>query len=697
MFRPPRKAALLLAGVPLLAVAVGSRTVSARAERAARTEALRVAGQAARLAQLELEAHERELQARAAAAASLNPVRALAAQGVDERTLRDSFETEEWWSTFRDEFPVQMLLLGGERHDFGRVHLARAVRPEGLVREALKRSPASEIFQVGNAGWFGTAGIVDVPVHQSKRPVAVVLARPLENEDLVGAASRAGGAVALTGGDRRVLATAGPSEQLEALRALLVRPEAVTEDASRAAGQAAVGEGLQLWAYADTRGAAEAAHGPAQVLVAVLWIGGVLAAGALVWIGLSRPKDDRALLEVTRDELRKTRAELARLRTPVPEPARTPVPEAARTSVPEAAGEPVPPSPTVLGEPAPTPFGRYQLLHVLGQGGVATVHLAATYGAEGFRRFFVVKRLRKEVAQMPEVVYQFIHEARLCSGLVHPNIVPIFDFGRVGDEYFLAQEYILGRDLSVLVRRALHHDGQALPVPIVLHLGREILEALRYAHSRTDPAGAPLGIVHRDISPMNVMVTVRGEVKLLDFGLATSVRRLGSNTRMGTVKGNVLFMSPEQARGLETDARSDLFSLGLTLYHCLAGEPLYDQEGSEYDLLVRAARGPTELELSRIAALGAPIDDLLSRALRVSPGERFQTADEFLVALQASGLAHQSAALVALVQRLVGPDLATEEVRFAGLDRNQSSEPRPPSEQVATRVEFPTESPELTH
>ncbi|HZJ54794.1 MAG TPA: serine/threonine-protein kinase [Myxococcaceae bacterium] len=414
----------------------------------------------------------------------------------------------------------------------------------------------------------------------------------------------------------------------------------------------------------------------------MLWVLGLGVSAALVAASFRRPRGEHALLEATQDELRRTRAELDRLRTPVP----------------AVTADEVPLAQTLLSQSSPTQFGRYQLLHVLGQGGMATVHLAVSHGAEGFRRFFVVKRLREDVARMPQVVHQFVNEARLGATLVHSNIVPIFDFGRVGNEFFLAQEYILGRDLNLLVRRARHQGGGGLPAPAVFHVAREILDALSYAHSRTDPSGRPLSIVHRDISPMNVMVTRHGEVKLLDFGIAHFERRDGTITEAGLVKGNVLFMSPEQARGLPIDARSDLFSLGLTLFYCLTGEPLYQQDGSDYDLLVRAAQGPGPVELARISSLSQPASDLLAKALRIEPAERFESAEEFLLALPASGLVGGATMLLELVERLVGTDLASEEARFADLGRAGEENPGPASERTTdpgkTAVQFgvpPTE------
>ena len=178
---------------------------------------------------------------------------------------------------------------------------------------------------------------------------------------------------------------------------------------------------------------------------------------------------------------------------------------------------------------------------------------------------------------------------------------------------------------------------------------------------------------------MNVMVSRRGEVKLVDFGIARFERRDGTTTEAGLVKGNVQFMPPEQARGLPIDARSDLFSLGLTLFYCLTGEPLYQQDGSDYDLLVRAARGPGPLEEARISSLPAPAAELLRTALRVDPAERFQTADEFSrVAGRGAPRRGRGAARGGGAAR--GSDLASEESRFG--DLGAAAEDTPASERT---------------
>jgi serine/threonine protein kinase len=233
----------------------------------------------------------------------------------------------------------------------------------------------------------------------------------------------------------------------------------------------------------------------------------------------------------------------------------------------------------------------------------------------------------------------------------------VFDFGKVGDEYFLAQEYIIGRDVGKVLDRNLELFGRPLTERLVLYIVHEVLEALAYAHNRTDGAGKPIGLVHRDISPGNIMVTARGEVKLFDFGIVKGEGRV-SRTDVGVVKGNVSFMSPEQARGQSIDGRSDLFSLGLVLYYGLTGEQLYPGQ-STFDQLMRAATGPKTEQLKLFADLPLVSSGVISRVLAVDPALRFQTAAEFgaAVAPHIAGAKNEAADLM---QKLFGDDFKRE-------------------------------------
>jgi len=272
-------------------------------------------------------------------------------------------------------------------------------------------------------------------------------------------------------------------------------------------------------------------------------------------------------------------------------------------------------------------FGRYRLVERLSEGGMSELFIAKAAGVEGFSRSFVLKRLRPELARDKDAVAQFIDEARLQADLVHSNIVPVFDFGVVGGEYFMTQEFIAGRDLGRLMDRHRSIGRAGLPSPIAYFAAHETLQALAYAHTRRAADGTPLGIVHRDIATGNVIMSLAGEVKLSDFGIVKSNDRV-SRTQIGVVKGNTNFMSPEQARGQTVDARSDLFSLGLVLYYCLSGEMLY-AGNNDLEILHHAAGGLLLEDFARIRRLPDPAPQILERALALDPNHRYQSAAEF--------------------------------------------------------------------
>jgi serine/threonine protein kinase len=259
-------------------------------------------------------------------------------------------------------------------------------------------------------------------------------------------------------------------------------------------------------------------------------------------------------------------------------------------------------------------------------------------------------------------VAQFIDEAKLGSTLVHSNVIPVFDFGKVGDEYYLAQEYILGRDMGRVTARSIERLQHTANVTTVLYVIAQTLLALEYAHTKLGDSGRPLGIVHRDVSPSNILLSARGEVKLFDFGIVKAEGRV-TKTQHGVVKGNVSFMSPEQARGTDVDRRADLFSLGLVMFYCLTGNVLYGGE-TTYELLVKAATGPGPEELSRIAALPGPCAAIVRKALEVDPAKRYQSAGEFAAAV-VPHTAGGAAAAAAMMASLFVDDFRAEEARFA--------------------------------
>jgi hypothetical protein len=272
-------------------------------------------------------------------------------------------------------------------------------------------------------------------------------------------------------------------------------------------------------------------------------------------------------------------------------------------------------------------FGRYRLIERIGEGGMADVFTAVLSGAEGFERLVVIKRLKPHLALNPEAVAQFIDEAKLGSVLTHSNIVTVSDFGKVGEGYYLAEEFVDGRTLAQISARYHEKYGRTIPAAIVFHVIHEVLSGIGYAHDRIDSHGRPLGIVHRDVSPTNIMISFEGEVKLLDFGIVKATERV-SKTKEGNVKGNVGYMSPEQARGLDVSNRSDLFSLGLVMFELLSGEPFYQGAGSG-EILYAAATGPTIDHLARIATLPPPAPDHLRRVLALDPNSRYASARAF--------------------------------------------------------------------
>jgi serine/threonine-protein kinase len=239
----------------------------------------------------------------------------------------------------------------------------------------------------------------------------------------------------------------------------------------------------------------------------------------------------------------------------------------------------------------------------------------------------------------------------------------VFDFGRDEEGYYIAQEYILGRDVAALVETSVEKLGAPLEPGVVVTLTIEALKALGYAHNKHDDAGRPMALVHRDVSPSNLMVSAQGELKLLDFGIVKADNR-ATQTQAGVVKGNVFFMSPEQARGLPVDGRSDLFSLGMVMFFALTGRTLYSGE-SNYDLLIRAAEGPRPQDLERLFNVPAQLAEVVKRAIDVNPDRRFATAGEFQAALH--GLpAEPASGIQALMITLFRDDLQAERERFSG-------------------------------
>lgn len=275
-------------------------------------------------------------------------------------------------------------------------------------------------------------------------------------------------------------------------------------------------------------------------------------------------------------------------------------------------------------------LGRYQLLFMLGQGGMGEVHLAKLSGAAGFEKLCIVKTILPQMQSDPQFVDRFHHEARVLVHLNHSNIAQVYDMGDVEGTLYMAIEYVPGVDLARVASRA-QKAGAVVPIPIALYLGQQIAEALGYAHRKTGPDGSPLGIVHRDVSPQNVMVSYEGEVKVIDFGLAKSAVR-SKHTLPSTVMGKLGYMSPEQAMALPLDHRSDIYSAGIVVWELLAGRPLFEG-GTMAEMVVKMAQ-PSIPPLRTVRPEISPaLEQVVGRALAVDPAARYSRADDFARAL----------------------------------------------------------------
>lgn len=218
-------------------------------------------------------------------------------------------------------------------------------------------------------------------------------------------------------------------------------------------------------------------------------------------------------------------------------------------------------------------FGDYEVYERLGVGGMASVHRAKKRGIAGFARVVALKRLLGHLAEDDNFVQSFVREARLASQLQHTNIIQIYDLGRVDQVYYIAMEYVRGRDLRHVLRQARYAVGPP-PIAITLALLHQLCDALDYAHTLTDDTGAPMGLIHRDISPANLLVGHDGHLKIIDFGIAKA-RPVGLQTHSGHVKGKFSYMAPETTRGDEIDHRSDIFSAGIIAWELLTARPLF--------------------------------------------------------------------------------------------------------------------------
>jgi hypothetical protein len=585
-----------------------------------------------------LVAEARTLEPTAASAARIPELAAALGMGADRATLSDLIENEDWWAPFRSRFAVSGVVTA--KGPFAVVGPAPSdVAATDVVRGARDQGSASGVLNGGGRPYLAAAARV-LGSRDPGHGAVVLLGNPLDQVALKEIADTAHVATAVSDGTK-LLATSVPDVGAARLASVVGR---------EGRGPALLGDGRLATAWPLAGGFWMLAAGPApappesgHTYIALGIAGGVL---LLLGLGLSRGAGAAAAHGAAAPAAAAPPADAPTVDVPVRVSARAEPEVRSNTDFyePRAGIRPVsasqqPQAPTApgmgpvyaAGAVAPAQdqavqMGRYRLIERIGEGGMAEIFFAAAYGAEDFVRYFVVKRMHPHLARNRDAVNQFIDEARLQAGLVHSNIVPVFDFGKAGDEYFLALEYIHGRDVGQIVQRHLEMYNQPLPMPIAFFIAHEVMEALAFAHSQIGKDGAPLDIVHRDVSPGNVLVSYRGEVKLTDFGIAKAERRV-SRTEVGMVKGNASFMSPEQARGEVVDKRSDIFSAGVVLYYCLTAQSLYRGE-TTLNRLLRAAVGPATSQFGKIEQLPLPAARVLRRAVALDAGQRYADASE---------------------------------------------------------------------
>ena len=364
-----------------------------------------------------------------------------------------------------------------------------------------------------------------------------------------------------------------------------------------------------------------------------------------------------------------------------PPPAPAPAAPSARPAQDFAATQRIP----VILEEGDQPgerFGQYTLLEKIAVGGMAEVWKARMRGVEGFQKTVAIKKILPHMTDNAEFVGMFIDEAKLAAQLSHPNIVHIYDLGKLGRDFYIAMEYVEGKDLRSLLNAA-RKRGMKLPLGLALLIAARLASALDYAHRKRDFEEREMGIVHRDVSPQNVLLTYEGDVKLCDFGIAKAVSQAtGGQTQIGSLKGKLQYMSPEQAWGRPVDARSDLFSLGAVLFEMVTGERQFPGD-TEISVLELVRQGRTRTPRQVDPSIPREVDEIVARALAVDPQQRFASAGEMKQRIEA--------VLAALTPSPSPTDLAAFISRALSAEPVEAQEPAPPPGPVPFPVPAPAE------
>jgi len=339
----------------------------------------------------------------------------------------------------------------------------------------------------------------------------------------------------------------------------------------------------------------------------------------------------------------------------------------------------------------PTKFGKYLLLERIAVGGMAEVFVAKAFGVEGFERLLAIKKILPTMGEDAEFIRMFVDEARIAVQLAHANIVQVLELGKHDESLYIAMEYVSGRDLRQLMGR-FRKRQEPMPLPQACLIVGEVCEALDHAHRKRDAQGRALGIVHRDVSPQNVLVSFEGEVKLIDFGIAKAESRL-QKTQSGILKGKFSYMSPEQVKGDAVDGRSDVFACGILLWELVCGEKLFAGD-SDYAILEKVRLGAIPPPRSRNPRCPEALERAILKSLAIDPARRYQTAselhDDLMRFTVASGAVFGARQLATWLREEFRAEYENEQQRLrAWLAVGAPPSREPPRREPAIRSELP--------
>ncbi|MBN8611666.1 MAG: serine/threonine protein kinase, partial [Deltaproteobacteria bacterium] len=343
-------------------------------------------------------------------------------------------------------------------------------------------------------------------------------------------------------------------------------------------------------------------------------------------------------------------------------------------------GPPGPGGPPGRGGERVIPFGKYLLVDRIAVGGMAEVYTAKSFGVEGFEKILAIKRILPTMAEDEDFIQMFIDEAKIAGQLTHANVVPIYELGKIGDSHYIAMEYVWGKDLLQIMNRFRKMRKQ-MPASMGAWIGAKMCEGLDYAHRKKDRSGRPLGIIHRDVSPQNCLVSYEGQVKMIDFGIAKAASR-NTKTQAGVLKGKFGYMSPEQVRGLPVDHRSDIFAVGTCLYEMLTTERLFVGE-SDFSTLEKVRNAQVPALSLQVPDIPKELEDIVMKALARDVENRWQSAAEMQEALQRFIARERppfgTSKLAAWMRTAFAPEMAKEKQRLDSFAKIGPPAAPPPS------------------